>query len=110
MLFFKKKNNAEKNANDREMIEANAKALDTLLVLVKDENLKVEIKKIQEQVKYVIALPESKAIDYEKKIKNAIGDLKIELVKGKDDEKSVAKVQSLLADIKLLVAERKALV
>ena len=96
--------------NDREMIEKNSKDIDTLLVLAKDEEFKVELKKLQEQIKYIIPLPESKAGDYDKKIKNAISDLKIELVKDKDDEKAVAKINALLRDLKLLVAERKALV
>ena len=110
MLFFKKKTNNVKNNNDREIIEANASAMEPLFVLAKDEELKAEFKKIQEQIKYIIALPDSKAMDYDKKIKNAISDIKIELVKDKNDEKAVAKIQSLISDLKLLIAERKALV
>ena len=110
MLFFKKKTNQVKNTNDREMIESNANSMETLLILAKDEEVKVELKKMLEQIKYIIALPDAKAMDYDKKIKNAISDIKIELVKDKDDEKAIAKVQSLMRDLKLLIAERKALV
>lgn len=110
MLFFKKKTNKVKNTNDREIIETNANAIDTLIVLTKNEEVKAELKKMQEQIKYIIALPDSKAIDHDKKIRNTISDIKIELVKDKDDEKTIAKVQSLMRDLNLLIAERKALI
>ena len=71
MFFFKKKTNAEKNKTDREMIESNSKMMEALIVLTDNADLKAEFKIIEEQIKYIIPLPEDKAADADKKIKNA---------------------------------------
>ncbi|MBQ8725850.1 MAG: hypothetical protein IJY84_01965 [Clostridia bacterium] len=110
MFFFKKKTNAEKNKNDRDMIEANSKMMEALIVLTDNADLKAEFKAIEEQIKYIIPLVDDKAAEMDKKIKNAISDIKIELVKDRADDKATAKLNGLVKDLKVLIAERKALV
>lgn len=110
MFFFKKKTNAEKNKNDRDMIEANSKMMEALIVLTDNADLKADFKAIEEQIKYIIPLVDDKAAEMDKKIKNAISDIKIELVKDRADDKATAKLNGLVKDLKVLIAERKALV
>ena len=107
--FFRKKKSV-KNQNDRELIEVNSNHIDTLIVLASDEAMKNELKELKEVIKYIIPLAGDKAHSYDKKISELIGDLKIELTKDKDDEKSAAKIANLVRDLKVAVSERKALI
>ena len=50
-----------------------------------------------------------KAYDLDKKIRNLIDDLKIEIVKAKEGDKAQAKMDGIIRELKLKIAERKAL-
>ncbi len=105
MLFFKKKSKAESNKKDRDLIEANSQKMDALIVLA-DEELKKDLEKIKEEIKYIIPLTDDKAYKMDEKMRNLIDDIKIELVK----DKSAVKVANLIKDLRVMIAERKALV
>lgn len=105
MLFFKKKSKAESNKKDRDLIEANSQKMDALIVLAEEE-LKQDLEKIKEEIKYIIPLTDDKAYKMDEKMRNLIDDIKIELVK----DKSTVKVANLIKDLRVMIAERKALV
>ena len=105
MLFFKKKSKAESNKKDRDLIEANSQKMDALIVLAEEE-LKQDLEKIKEEIKYIIPLTDDKAYKMDEKMRNLIDDIKIELVK----DKSTVKVANLIKDLRVMIEERKALV
>ena len=110
MCFFRKKRDAEKIAANKELIEDNAKSMDSLIVLAEhaeNDGLVKDMKELREQLKYLIATGNEKVKEFDKKIKNVIGDLKIVLVKA--DGESNEKAGKLLLQLKLLIADRKAL-
>lgn len=109
-FFFKRKNLAKEKTNeDRSLIDVNYKSIETLIVLSTDKEFTDELKKMQEQLKYLIPSADDKVYEYDKKIKNGIGDLKICLTKDGDAKNSVRAKQSI-QNIKVLIAERNALV
>ena len=76
-MFFKKKNNAAKTVENRELIESNAKSIGALIVLANGNTDMIgELEELQEKLKYLIPSQDSKIIDYDKKIKNLIAELK----------------------------------
>lgn len=107
--IFKKKSST-KSQNDRDLIAANAVALESIVAITESEELKAELSSLKEKVKYTTALTEDKAYSLDKKISGVIGDLKIEVTKNKGDEKSSAKIDNLVRELKALVSERNALV
>lgn len=103
-MFFKKKP-AEQVKTDRELVEFNGNSVESLIVLAGDYSEIVnELKILKEQLKYLIPSEKSKVMDYDKKIKGIIGDLRIELTKMKD--KKSDKVMSLISDARQVVADR----
>lgn len=106
--IFKKKASV-KNSMDRELIEKNSGAVDALIVLAYDDQVKAKLKDLKEQIKYIMPLVEEKAYSMDKKISALIGDAKIELSKYNGEEKTATKINNLLKEIEVLVAERKAL-
>ena len=107
--LFKKKDSA-KNKLDRDLIEVNSNSIDALIVLASDAKMIDELKALKEEIKYIIPLVDDKAYSMDKKIGGIIGDIKIELYKDKDDEKAAAKLERLFKDLKVAVAERKAII
>ena len=105
MFFGKRKKLAQKNQLDRNVIDVNYKMIDALVVLCTDDDFNTELKKLQEQLKYQISSTNDKVCSFDKKIKSAIDDLKIALTK-EGDAKNNAKAQSLLREIRVLIAER----
>jgi len=105
MWFFKKKNNADKTKEDRELISENAKAIDALIVLAGDnQDFVNKLKELQEKLKYLIASSDSKIFDFDKLIKNKIGDLRILLTKS---EGNLSKKEiNALQDIELTIVDR----
>ncbi len=108
MCLFRRKTDAQKNMNDRELIEKNADAIGALKSIATEEMVEV-LKLLQEEVKYINPLVDSKAYDLDKKIRNLIDDLKIEIVKAKEGDKAQAKMDGIIRELKLKIAERKAL-
>ena len=107
--IFKKKGSVA-SQNDRDLIAANAVALEGVAAIAEDEDLKKDICLLKDNVKFITALVDEKAYSLDKKMSGIIGDLKIEVTKNKGDEKSSTKIDNLLRELKALVAERNALV
>lgn len=108
-LFFHKKNAADKTSEDRNLISENERSIDALIVLAeetKNEDIENEFKQIKEKLKYLIASDNEKIIDFDKKIKNAIEDLRIVLIK--DDGELTSKAEKLILQLKLIIADRNA--
>lgn len=105
MCFFGKKKVADKTKADRELIETNSKAIDTLIVLAKsNDELIASLRELQEKLKYLVPTDNSKVVDYDKTIKNKIDDLRIALSKG--DSADSRKVSNLVADINCAISDR----
>lgn len=103
------KNNtpAQKTLNDRELIAENAKSIDALIVLSQDnEELIGELLDLQNELKYLKPSSLPKVIDFDKAIKNKLGDLRIALTKS--DGEANKKTREAIMDIKLAVADRNA--
>lgn len=106
MFLKKKKSLTEINIEDRKLIESNAKSFETLLVLSKTEEFNRELKRIQNKIMYLGASTNEKVLDFDKKIKETIDDLKISLTKDGDTENNL-KATKLLKDIEILITERE---
>lgn len=105
MCLFRKKTVADKVKDDRELIAANSKAIEALVVLAKDNSVLVNsLKDVQEKLKYLIPSDNSKVVDCDKKIKNKIDDLRIELTKS--GGLSTKKIEDLVTEIMVTVADR----
>ena len=106
MCFFKKKSAADVAANDREMISMNEKQIASLIVLAgQDEAFIEELKAVREQIKFLTPSTNGKVVDYDKKIKGIIEDLKIVLTKA-SGEPLPQKANNLLTQIKLCITDR----
>ena len=104
-MFFKKRKMAANNKEDRELIEFNSKSIGVLLALTEDQALQEDLKKIQEELKFLIPSPEEKIFDFDKKIKAKIEDMKILFTKNSDG-KMEAKISGAIRELKVLIAER----
>lgn len=102
----KKKTEAQKTIDDRELVATNSASFEALIVLAQEnEELITEMNALQEQLKYLVPVEDAKVADYDKKIKNLIGDLRIALTKSEGEETN--KTKDILLDLKLAVADRK---
>ncbi len=105
MCFFRKKKTADKVKDDRELVEANSKAIDALVILAEGNGEIIEeLKELQIKLKYLIPSVNPKVVDCDKSIKNKIGDLRIALTKS--DGETSKKAKNILTDIKLAIADR----
>ena len=108
MCFFRKKRESVKAIQEKELVSDNEKSIDALIVLAEqqeeNEDFIAELKKLKESIKYLIPSTDSKVHDYDKKIKNLIGDLRIVLVK--EDGEKTDKAKKILTQIKLAIADR----
>ncbi len=109
MGLFHRKTNAEKAGKDKELISLNERSVDALIILAEqsdNEKTISEFKQIKERLKYLIASEKEEILDYDRKIKNLIEDLKIALVKS--DGNAEAQAVKLTTQIKVAIAERNA--
>ena len=107
MCFFKKKKSADKVKENAKLISSNSGEIGALLVHAEgNAELTAELKELQGNLKFLRPSDDSNVTDYDKKIKNKIGDMKIALTKS--DGESSAKALDILKDIKLALAERNA--
>ena len=106
VLILSRKKSAPNDPDaDLRLINENTKFVEVLLVQAEDnEEVVKELKELQETLKYLKPSRDKKVYDYDKKIKDNLGDLKIAFTKT-DGEGSKKTVQ-LIKDIKILVAER----
>lgn len=105
VIMNKNKKKPMKPDDDKELIDENARFVEVLKAQAEgnDEVLE-ELNDLQEKIKYLKPSREKKVYEYDKKIKDSLGDLKIAFTKT-DGEGSKKTVQ-LIKDIKVLVAER----
>lgn len=107
MGLFRRGKAADKNKEDRALISSNERAIDALIILSEqNEEMKEDLKAVKEKIKYLVPSAEGKILDFDKKIKNLIEDMRIALVKA--DGETNKKVESILKDIKLAIADRNA--
>lgn len=105
MCFFRKRKIAVRTQDDRELIAVNSKAIESLIVLAKDNaDIIANLKELQEKIKYLTPSNNSKVIDYDKLIKNKIDDLRIVFIKSDSAVKN--DVEKVIMDIKVAVADR----
>ncbi len=105
MWPFKKKSNGTKNGEDRELIDRNYKLVEALIVLSTDDELTEQLGDVKEKLKYLTPSENSKVYDADKKISNAIQDMKILLTK-----EAIPKAKTALKELLVLVAERNSLI
>ena len=105
-MFFKKRKMATDNKEDRELVEYNSKSIDVLLVLAENDAIITnELKKIKEELKFLIPSHEPTIFDFDKKIKAQVEDIKILFTKNTDG-KMDEKIKDAIRDLKILIAER----
>ncbi|MGN0565505.1 MAG: hypothetical protein ACI4IU_02310 [Candidatus Limousia pullorum] len=105
MFLFKKKNQADKTKEARELIAQNAQSVNTLILLARNNQTIIEeLNLLQEKLKYLIPSTNSKVVEYDKTIKNKLGDLRIALIK--TDGENSKKITELIEDIKIIIDDR----
>lgn len=106
-LFGNKNNTAKGVAEDRELIESNEKSINAIIVLVEGNDELVEkLKELQVKLKFLVASDNAKVKEADKKIKNLIGDLRIEAGKAGSEESK--KAEGILRELRACVEDRNA--
>ncbi len=104
--FKKKKTDRDLLLESRTAVSDNAQTIEVLLVLAKGKDALIkELQDLQEKLKYLSPSTEDKVKDIDKKIKNLLGDIKIELNKHREGD-DVGKTMRILEEIQVNVAER----
>ncbi len=105
MWFFKRKKASVVAKEDKAIIETNSKAIDTLIILAKN-NIEIikELYALQEKLKYLVPSDKSKVLEKDKKIGDRIDDLKESLTKSEGEFNK--KEQNLLLEINLAISDR----
>ena len=100
MCFFRKrKTEREKMLNNKHNAEDMAMSVDILLALAKEsDELTKLLKDIQDKIKYFNPSMKDNVLAIDKKIANTLGDLKIEINKGKNKE-DFAKAINIAKDL-----------
>ena len=104
-MLFKKKKTAEKVQDDRNLIEMNSNTIEALLILAEGNSETInQLKYLKNQLMYLIPSDNTQILNYDKQIKNILGDLRIALTKssGAEDKKATR----LLTDVKQAIADR----
>lgn len=96
----------ESTAENGNQIKENAQTVNILLVLNKNEEFDMELRDVKIQLESLAPSPKEDVQKIDKKIKNSLDDLKIALVKSKNDD-DVKKAKECLLDVKVLIAQRK---
>lgn len=108
MGVFHRKKESEKAVDDREQIDANARAVEVLIVLAdKNAALVAQLRALQEQLKYLTPSADSAVTKYDQKIKHLIEDLKIVLTRA-DNGQTPPKAIDGIMQIKVAILERNA--
>lgn len=103
-LFFKKKTEVAKNANDEEMLKTFGPRIQAMIVLAQTEEAKKELANLKNKIEYMNVSPKPEIQKIDKKIDNALGDLKVSVIKNIDLEQLKQEINLILAQ----VAEREA--
>ncbi len=92
--------------DSREDVNENAAAVMVLRAIADSKpEMLAKLDKLYDRLKYLTPSADEKVAVIDEKIKNALGDLKIELTKTRGDKGS-GKANKFISDINLLIAER----
>ena len=107
MLFFKKKVKVsdENIQQNKYAIEELAGSIDSIVAGMENEEFIKRMRDIQEKIKYFNPTCDQRALDLDKKIADLIGDIKIEVVKNKE-ESAQEKIGGMITRIEMLVPDR----
>ena len=109
--LLKKSGKGKKSERDlllesRQLIGNNAQSVEVLLVLASGkEGMTKELKDLQEKLKYLSPSADERVKALDMKIKDALGDIKIELTKSKGSE-DCGKADKFMQEIQVHIAER----
>ena len=108
MCFFKKKvTSRQKTVNDIMLIKSNMQAIDVLIAYLEENaEIKERLLKLQEKIKYLNPIDKDNIQALDKKIGGKIGDLKIELSKGKN-KLDIERFENELKELEIMVVERQ---
>lgn len=105
----KKHDKARVSAEDRELIEFNANAIDGLIIMAGDDvDIIDALKRLQNKLRYLIASDNQKVLKIDGVIQNQLQDLKIYLNKSKKIENSF--IEESIKEIEVSVVSRNNLV
>lgn len=104
--LFRKKTTVKANENDRQVIEEFAAKVDVLLAIAPNEICVEKLREFREKVEYLSVSPKSDVLKLDKKISDALDDLKILLSKHKKDKKIIRQSNKAIKNIEILVAQR----
>lgn len=108
-MCFRKRNKSKLIADDRNIIEANANAVDTLVVLASDNEEVIDaLKDIQNKLRYLIASDNAKVYKLDEIIKNQLQDMKLYLNKPKKVE--IEGVKDYIREIEVSIVSRNNLI
>lgn len=108
-MCFKKRNKSKLIAQDRELIELNANAVDTLVVLAgENEEIIGALNDVQNKLRYLIASDNSKVYKVDEIIKNQLQDMKLYLNKPKKVE--IEGVKDYIREIEVSIVSRNNLI
>ena len=101
-----KKSERDLLLESRQLIGDNAQSVEVLLVLASGkEGMTKELKDLQEKLKYLSPSADERVKALDMKIKDALGDIKIELTKSKGSE-DCGKADKFMQEIQVHIAER----
>ena len=108
-MFFKKKSETQKIVEIKHELENMAASMDVLISLAKDNAELVDVlEEIQGKVKYFNPTQDKDVQALDKKINNKLGDLKIDISKGKNKEDYTKALETAREVRDILVVERTA--
>lgn len=108
-MCFKKRNKSKLIAQDRELIELNANAVDTLVVLAADNvDIVDALRDLQNKLRYLIASDNAKVYKLDEIIKNQLQDMKLYLNKPKKVE--IEGTKEYIREIEVSIVSRNNLI
>lgn len=97
----------ETNNESEQLINSNAQTVCVLIELNNNDAIESELRDLKMKLESLASSPNDEIKKIDKKIKNALDDLKIALIKSKD-ENDTKKVYACLQDVNVLIAQRRA--
>lgn len=94
------------NDENKQFAENNAQMVGVLIELNNNNEIDLELREIKMQLESLQSSPNDAVKKIDKKIRNALDDFKIVLIKTKD-KNDIQKTQNCLNDLKVLIAQRK---
>lgn len=107
LLKNKRKRGVDESVlESRDEVNENARAVQVLKVLAEGKpEVEQKLDELYDKLLYLTPSAEEEVAVIDEKIKNALGDIKIELTKTRGDE-GCGKAEKYIEDIKVMIAER----